>query len=76
MAHEIARFRRDHIFKESYHKHHNLKGYTEKNKNAELMRFGRQQELEADRDAADMLARAGFSGRVCQEDIRFMHLGW
>ena len=73
VAHEIAHFKRDHIFKESYHKHHNLKGYSEKNKNTELMRFSRQQELEADRDAADMVARAGFSGRVCQDDIRFMH---
>jgi predicted Zn-dependent protease len=73
VAHEIAHFKRDHIFKESYHKHHNLKGYSEKNKNTELMRFSRQQELEADRDAADMVARAGLSGRVCQDDIRFMH---
>ena len=73
VAHEIAHFKRDHIFKESYHKHHNLKGYSKKNKSTELMRFSRQQELEADRDAADMVALAGFSGRVCQDDIRFMH---
>ena len=73
VAHEIAHFKRNHIFKESYHNHHNLKDYSEKNKNTELMRFSRQQELEADRDAADMVARAGFSGRVCLEDIRFMH---
>ena len=73
VAHEIAHFKRDHVFKESYHKHHNLKGYSEKDKSLEMMRFSRQQELEADRDAADMVARAGFSGRVCQDDIRFMH---
>ena len=29
--------------------------------------------LEADRDAAEMVARAGFPGRVCQNDISFSH---
>lgn len=73
VAHEIAHFKRDHIFKESYHNNHNLKGYSDEDKKLELNRFNRQQELEADRDAADMMARAGFASRVCQEDISFMH---
>ena len=52
-------FQKDHVFRESYHNHHNLKDRDEKVK-IELMRFRQQQELEADRDAAEMVARAGF----------------
>ena len=73
LAHEIAHFKRDHVFRESYHKHHNLNVADENIKKIELMRFSRQQELEADRDAAEMVARAGFPGRVCQNDISFSH---
>ena len=73
LAHEIAHFKRDHVFRESYHNHHNLKAADEKVKKIELMRFRRQRELEADRDAAEMVARAGFPGRVCQNDISFSH---
>lgn len=73
LAHEIAHFQRDHVFRESYHNHHNLKDGDEKVKKIELMRFRRQQELEADRDAAEMVARAGFPGRICQNDISFSH---
>ena len=73
LAHEIAHFKRDHVFRESYHKHHNIEVEDEKVKKIELMRFRQQQELEADRDAAEMVARAGFPGRVCQNDISFSH---
>ena len=73
VAHEIAHFKRDHIFQQSYHNDHNLKDDPEKDKNLKLKRFSREQELEADRDAADMLTRAGFPDRVCKEDIGFMH---
>ena len=73
LAHEIAHFQRDHVFRKSYHEHHNLKDGDEKVKKIELMRFRQQQELEADRDAAEMVARAGFPGRVCQNDISFSH---
>lgn len=73
LAHEIAHFKRDHVFRESYHKHHNIEVEDEKVKKIELMRFRQQQELEADRDAAEMVARAGFPGRVCENDISFSH---
>jgi len=73
VAHEIAHFRRHHIFKSGYYKSYNLKGLPERQKQLELMRFSRQQELEADRDAAAMLLRAGFQGRVCQDELIFLH---
>jgi len=73
VAHEIAHFQRDHVFQASYHEHHNLETSSDEDKNKELNRWSRKQELEADRDAADMLARAGYDGRVCKNDIAFMH---
>ena len=73
VAHEIAHFQRDHVFQASYHEHHNLNERSEEDKSKELNRWSRKQELEADRDAADMLARAGYDGRVCKNDIAFMH---
>ena len=73
VAHEIAHFRRHHVFKSSYQEHHNFKALGEKPKELALMRLSRQQELEADRDAADMMARAGYKGRVCQQELEFGH---
>jgi len=73
VAHEIAHFRRHHVFKSSYQEHHNFKGLGEKPKELALMKLSRQQELEADRDAADMMARAGYKGRVCQQELEFGH---
>lgn len=73
VAHEIAHFKRDHVFRESYHHHHNLNGADEESKDKERMRYSRDQELEADRDAAEMVARAGFPARTCQNDITFSY---
>jgi predicted Zn-dependent protease len=73
VAHEISHYLRQHIFKQSYYKHHNLSESDDKKAETELRRWGREQELEADRDAADMLARAGYPARVCQHEIDFMH---
>ena len=73
VAHEIAHVLRHHVFTSSYEEHHNFRGLAEKPKELALMRLSRQQELEADRDAADMLARAGFKGRVCEQELAFMH---
>jgi Zn-dependent protease with chaperone function len=73
LAHEIAHFNRDHVFRESYHHNHNLNEADEAHKNVELMRYSREQELEADRDAAEMVARAGFPDRTCQHDISFSY---
>ena len=73
LAHEIAHFKRDHVFRESYHHAHNLDDVDEARKTIERMRYSRKQELEADRDAADMVARAGFPARACQSDITFSY---
>ena len=73
VAHEIAHIRRHHIFEQSYHVNHNLKGQPEEQKNLAEMKRSREFELEADRDAATMLMRAGYKGRVCQQELEFMH---
>ena len=36
------------------------------------MKRSRELELEADREAATMLARAGYPTRVCQQELEFM----
>lgn len=73
VAHEIAHILRHHIFASSYQEHHNFKGLGEKQKELATIRLSREHELEADRDAADMLARAGYQGRVCEQELVFMH---
>ena len=72
VAHEIAHIRRHHIFEQNYHVNHNLKGQAEKQKKLAEMKRSREFELEADRDAATMMARAGYEGRVCQQELEFM----
>lgn len=72
VAHEIAHVRRHHIFQQSYHLHHHLHGLSEQAQTLADRKRSRQLELEADRDAATMLARAGYPGRVCQHDLEFM----
>lgn len=73
VAHEIAHIRRFHIFEQSYHDSHNLRGLPDKQRQLEVMKRSRQQELEADRDAATMLQRSGYPQRVCQQELGFMH---
>ncbi len=73
VAHELAHLKRNHIFKASYFTNHNLKGYSKEQKKLEEMKFSRKQELEADRDAATMLSRSGYVGRVCQQELVFMY---
>lgn len=73
VAHEIAHIRRNHIFEQSYHLNHNLKGKAEGQLKLADMKRSRELELEADRDAASMLNRAGYKGRVCQQGIKFMY---
>ena len=72
VAHEIAHIRRNHIFQQSYHLNHNLHGQNEQAKKLAEMKRSRELELEADRDAATMLARAGYPARVCQHELAFM----
>lgn len=72
VAHEIAHIRRYHLFQQSYHLHHNLHGQNEKTKKLGEMKRSRELELEADREAATMLARAGYPARICQHELEFM----
>jgi hypothetical protein len=72
VAHEIAHIRRHHIFQQSYHLHHNLHGQNEKAKKLGELKRSRELELEADREAATMLARAGYPARICQHELEFM----
>ena len=72
VAHEIAHIRRNHIFQQSYHLNHNLHGQSEKAQQLGEMKRSRELELEADRDAATMLARAGYPARICQHELAFM----
>lgn len=72
VAHEIAHIRRNHIFQQNYHLNHNLHGQNEQAKKLGEMKRSRELELEADRDAATMLARAGYPARVCQHELAFM----
>ena len=73
VAHEIAHFRRHHIFEQTTYESQALRGLPERQKQLASLKRSREQELEADRDAADMLARAGYRGRVCQDDLSFMY---
>ena len=73
VAHEIAHYRRHHVFQLSYHLHHALKDLSGDEQETASLARSRQQELEADRDAAVMVARAGFKGRVCLRDLEFMY---
>lgn len=73
VAHEIAHLKSNHVFKASYFTSHKLKGYSKEQKKLEEMKFSRKQELEADRDAATMLSRAGYVGRVCQQELVFLY---
>jgi Zn-dependent protease with chaperone function len=72
VAHEIAHIKRHHIFQQSYHLSHNLRGQSEQARNLGEMKRSREFELEADRDAATMLARAGYPARICQHELEFM----
>ena len=72
VAHEIAHIRRHHLFQQSYHLHHNLHGQGEQGKKLGEMKRSRELELEADREAATMLARAGYPARICQHELEFM----
>lgn len=72
IAHEIAHIRRHHLFQQSYHLNHNLHGQSEQAKKVGDRKRSRELELEADRDAATMLARAGYPARLCEQDLTFM----
>lgn len=72
VAHEIAHVRRYHVFEQSYHLNHNLRGLTEEQQKRASLKRSREMELQADGDAATMLARAGYPNRVCEQELAFM----
>lgn len=72
IAHEIAHIRRHHLFQQSYHLNHNLRGQSEQAIKVGDRKRSRELELEADRDAAMMLTRAGYPARQCEQELAFM----
>jgi len=72
VAHEMAHVRRYHVFEQSYHLNHNLRGLTEELKQRASLKRSREMELQADADAATMLARAGYPSRVCEQGLALM----
>ena len=73
VAHELAHLKHHHIFEQSYHDSHNLRGLPKQQRALENFKRARLQELEADRDAATMLARAGYPDRICEQGLMFFH---
>jgi len=72
VAHEIAHIQLHHVFQQSRYDTHHLRNLTDQQAEEKSMARSRQLELEADRTAADMLARAGYRGRVCLDEMEFM----
>ena len=73
VAHELAHINRQHVFQASYYANNTIRSQPSKEQEKLNYAKSRQQELEADRDAAVMLARAGYRGRVCLNDLVFIH---
>lgn len=73
VAHELAHIRRHHIFSHSYYVNNNLKGKDEQQRTKLSYERARDQELEADRDSAQMLANSGLPHRVCLDNLIFLH---
>ena len=73
VAHEIAHLKRNHIFLASYYAHNTIRSTPKEKQDKLIYAQSRQQELEADRDAALMMARAGYQGRICLDGLTFLH---
>ena len=73
VAHELAHIQRHHIFELSYHEGQNLRGLPKKQRELESFKRSREHELQADRDAADMLERAGYPKRMCEQELKFFY---
>ena len=64
VAHEIAHIQRNHVFQASYYVNNTIRSAPEKKQDELTYSKSRQQELEADRDSAVMMARAGYDERI------------
>jgi len=61
------------VFLASYYANNTIRSAPDKQKEELNYAKSRQQELEADRDSAVMMARAGYKGRICIDDLIFLH---
>jgi hypothetical protein len=73
VAHEIAHIRRNHIFLASYYANNTIQKIPKEKQEELNYAKSREQELEADRDAALMMRRSGYKGRICVDDLVFLH---
>ena len=73
VAHEIAHLKRKHIFLASYYANNTIRSTPKVKQDKLIYAQSRKQELEADRDAASMMARAGYQGRICLDGLIFTH---
>jgi len=73
VAHEIAHIQRNHVFLASYYANNTIRSAPASKKDELNYAKSRQQELEADRDSAVMMARAGYKGRICLDNLVFIH---
>ena len=73
VAHEIAHIQRNHVFLASYYANNTIRSAPKAKQDELNYAKSRQQELEADRDSAVMMARAGYKGRICLDNLVFIH---
>ena len=73
VAHEIAHIQRNHIFMASYYSNNTIRSTPEAKKDELNYAKSREQELEADRDSAVMMRRSGYKGRICIDELVFLH---
>ena len=73
VAHEIAHIQRNHIFLASYYANNTIRSIKEAKKEKLNYAKSREQELEADRDSAVMMWRSGYKGRICVDELVFLH---
>lgn len=73
IAHEIAHIQKSHIFQGVYYVNNTIRSKPDSEKGKLSYAKARKQELEADRDSAVMMARAGYKGKVCLDGLIFTH---
>jgi len=73
VAHEIAHLKRKHIFLASYYANNTIRSTPKGKQDKLIYAQSRKHELEADRDAALMMARAGYQGQICLDALIFTH---
>ena len=64
VAHEIAHIQRNHVFQASYYANNTMRSAPDQKQEELTYAKSLQQELQADRDSAVMMARAGYDERI------------